>query len=56
MVMIDTNKLVRFNAKPVLSTKKVMKIIPSDSSQLTMQNEIRAMRKYIRVATSTNDL
>ena len=47
MVMIDNNELVIFKAKPVLWMKKVLKIIPSDSPQLTMQKETRAMRKYI---------
>jgi len=45
--MIDNSELVIVNAKPVLSMKKVLKMIPSDSPQLTMQNETRAMRKYI---------
>jgi hypothetical protein len=47
MVIIDNSELVIFNAKPVLSMKKVLKMIPSDSPQLTMQKQTRAMRKYI---------
>ena len=47
MTAIDTNELVMFNANPVLSMINVLKMIPSDSPQLTTQNEIRAMRKYI---------
>ena len=47
MIAIDINELVMFNAKPVLSMIRVLKTIPRDSPQLTMQNEIRVMRKYI---------
>ena len=46
-IMIDNSELVIVNAELVLSMKKVLKMIPSDSPQLTMQNETRAMRKYI---------
>jgi hypothetical protein len=47
MIAIDISELVRFNANPVLSVMIVLKTIPSDSPQLTIQNETRAMRKYI---------
>jgi len=47
MIAIDINELVMFNANPVLSMMSVLKTIPSDSPQLTMQNETRTMRKYI---------
>lgn len=47
MFAIDINELVTFNANPVLSLMRVLKIIPSDSPQLTTQNEVRAIRKYI---------
>ena len=47
MTAIDINELVMFNANPVLSLMRVLKIIPSDSPQQTMQNEARAVRKYI---------
>ena len=36
-----------FNANPVLSMIRVLKMIPRDSPQLTMQNETRVIRKYI---------
>lgn len=44
---MDINELVMFSANPVLSMMSVLKIIPSDSPQLTMQNETKAVRKYI---------
>lgn len=47
MIVIEINELVMFNANPVLSRMRVLKTIPSDSPQLTMQNETRAMTKYI---------
>jgi len=47
MIAMDINELVAFSANPVLSMMSVLKTIPSDSPQLTTQNEIRAMRKYI---------
>ena len=47
MFAIDINELVMFSANPVLSLMRVLKIIPSDSPQETMQNEARAVRKYI---------
>ena len=47
MIAIDINELVMFNANPVLSAIRVLKMIPSDSPQLTMQKETRAARKYI---------
>lgn len=47
MTAIDINELVMFNANPVPSVMSVLKTIPSDSPQLTMQNETRAVRKYI---------
>lgn len=36
-----------FSANPVLSAMRVLKTIPSDSPQLTMQNETSVIRKYI---------
>ena len=45
--MIEINELVMFNANPVLSKMRVLKMIPSDSPQLTMQNETRTITKYI---------
>ena len=36
-----------FNANPVLSMMSVLKMIPSDSPQLTMLNETNVMTKYI---------
>ena len=47
MIAIDINELVMFNAKPVLSMMRVLKTIPRDSPQLTIQNETRVVRKYI---------
>ena len=47
MIAIDTNELVMVNANPVPSMISVLKTIPSDSPQLTMQNETRTVRKYI---------
>lgn len=47
MIVIDINELVMFNANPVLSMMSVLNTIPSDSPQLTIQNETRAVRKYI---------
>ena len=41
------NELARFNANPLLSVTSVLKTIPNDSPQLTMQKETRAMRQYI---------
>ena len=49
VVAIDINEQVMFNANPVLSMMKVLKMIPSDSPQLTMLNEIRAETKYIPI-------
>jgi hypothetical protein len=46
-IVIEINVLVMFNANPVLSTMSVLKTIPSDSPQLTMQNETSAVTKYI---------
>jgi hypothetical protein len=42
----DRTTLVMVRAKPVLG-KKVLNIMPSDSPQLTMQKQLRAMMKYI---------
>ena len=47
MIVIEISELVMFNANPVLSRMRVLKTIPSDSPQLTMQNETRAITKYI---------
>ena len=47
MIVIEMTELVMCNANPVLSRMSVLKMIPSDSPQLTMQNETRAIRKYI---------
>ena len=47
MIAIDINVLVMFNANPVLSMMSVLKMIPSDSPQLTMLNEANAITKYI---------
>jgi hypothetical protein len=47
MPAIDINELVRFNANPVLSRMSVLKMIPSASPQLTMQNETSVMTKSI---------
>ena len=47
MFAIVINELARFNANPLLSAMNVLNTIPSDSPQLTMQNETRVMRQYI---------
>jgi len=47
MIVIEINELVMVNANPVLSRMSVLKTMPSDSPQLTMQNETRAITKYI---------
>lgn len=47
MMATEINELVMFSANPVLSMMSVLKTIPRDSPQLTVQNETRAMRKYI---------
>ena len=47
MIVIEMTELVMCNANPVLSRMSVLKMIPSDSPQLTMQNETRAITKYI---------
>ena len=47
MFTIVINELARFSANPLLSVTSVLKTIPNDSPQLTMQNETRAIRQYI---------
>ena len=47
MTEIESNGLVMFNANPVLSRTRVLKMIPKDSPQLARQNETRAIIKCI---------
>ena len=47
IIVIEINELVMFNANPVPSRMRVLKMIPRDSPQLTMQNETSAITKYI---------
>ena len=47
VIPIDIKVLVMFNANPVPSMMRVLKMIPSDSPQLTMLNETKVIRKNI---------
>jgi len=47
MTEIESNGLVTFNANPVLSRMRVLKMIPTDSPQLDRQNETRTITKCI---------
>jgi hypothetical protein len=47
MFATNISEFVMFNANPLLSVMRVLKTILSDSPQLTVQNETRAMRKNI---------
>ena len=47
VVEIDINELVICNTDPELSKMRVLKMIPSDSPQLTRQNETRTITKYM---------
>jgi hypothetical protein len=47
MFATNISEFVKFNVNPLLSVMKVLKTTPSDSLQLTVQNETRAMRKNV---------